>query len=91
MTAPSIDRSMATGPYPVSIGKKEPVRIEGSWCAGGYQTRLVGYRYTLTLSDGSTVRCPHPHGHKKGATYAACATKLVDRLNAAAGIPKAAR
>lgn len=85
------DRSMATGPYPNRVTLRD-VRIESSWCGGGYNTRTVGQHAVIVMSDGSEVACCNtPHGHKRRDTLARCATAKVAKLNDAAGIPESAR
>lgn len=82
---------MATGAYPSSVTKR-PVRVEGSWCGGGYSTRIAGYHAIIHMSDGSEVSCcTQPYGHKKSTALVRCATAAVDKLNEAAGIPVCAR
>lgn len=82
---------MATSAYPIkAIGR--PVRLEGSWSSGGYNSRVSGRIGVVVLSDGTEATCcDGPHGHKSTATLTACLTRKVAELNTAAGIPVAAR
>ena len=79
------DRSMATGPYPTSARRGKVTHMTGP------RVTRITYMAVIGLSDGSEVMCQHSHGHSSDKALVACATKLVDRLNEAAGIPKNAR
>lgn len=79
------DRSMATGPYPTRVLRGKVTHTTGS------RVTRITYIPIVVLSDGTKESCDHSHGHTSEKALLACANKLVDRLNAAAGIPKNAR
>jgi len=62
--------------------KLAPARIVHS---AGARVSWVGLQVTVTLRNGDVVKCQHSSGHRGTAAYVDCATKLVARLNLAAG------
>jgi hypothetical protein len=79
------DRSMATAPYPTRVRAGKVI-----YQTGPRVTRITHVAVAV-LSDGVEVMCEHSHGHASDKALRACAQRLVNRLNDAAGIPKDAR
>lgn len=85
------NREMATGPFPTSVTRR-PVTVETSWSGGRYNSRTVGHRAMIQLSDGSEVACcERPNGHRSDNALKVCAALSVETLNEAAGIPAEVR
>lgn len=79
------DRSMTTAPYPMRVRAGKVIHQTGP------RVTRITHVAIAVLSDGAEVMCQHTHGHASEKALIACATKLVSRLNDAAGIPKDAR
>lgn len=46
----------------------------------------IGRQVVVTLSDDNVIRCEHASGHRSRPAAENCASRIVDRLNRAAGI-----